>query len=178
VPQTEVETQLVDGPSANEGRLLVRTPGSMSGYYRASPEAAARVHDGWYDTGDILRVDDDGFFYVVGRADDMIITGGENIYPASVELLLERHPAVLAAAVVGVADERRGQVPIAFVVARPGVHIDPDDVKAFMLTNGPAYAHPRRIEVLAALPLTPSGKVDKRALAARGTAAVEATPIP
>ena len=100
--------------------------------------------DGWYNTGDVMRRDADGFFFFVGRADDMFVCGGENIYPGEVEKLLERHPAVAQSAVVPVADEIKGEMPFAFVVRVPGAHLERGRRdQGFALANAPAYQHPR-----------------------------------
>lgn len=163
--QADVDVRLVDGPSEVQGRLLVRTPASMQGYHDNPTATSAKLIDGWYDTGDIVRVDEDGFYFVIGRADDMIICGGENLYPSEVEAVLESHPAVRVAAVVPVADPVKGQVPVAFVVPEPSAAIDGNELRRYYLEHGPAYSHPRRVEVLDSLPLTGTGKVDKRALA-------------
>ena len=93
------------------------------------------------------------FYYFVGRADDMFVSGGENIYPGEVEHMLERHPDIEQAAVVPVADEIKGQKPVAFVVRKPGGHSSEDEVKQFALANAPAYQHPRRVWFLDELPL-------------------------
>ncbi len=122
--QKGVEARLVDGPSADAGRLLVRTPASMSGYFNNTEATTQRLSDGWYDTGDLVRVED-GFFYIEGRADDMIICGGENIYPRQVEALLETHPKVSAAVIVAAPDQHKGQTPVAFVKPAAGAAIDP-----------------------------------------------------
>jgi acyl-CoA synthetase (AMP-forming)/AMP-acid ligase II len=135
----------------------------MAGYYKNSEATSEKLREGWYDTGDLVRVKD-GFFYILGRADDMFICGGENIYPAQVETLLEKHPAVMSAAVVPLPDVRKGQVPVAFVVARQGASIDPAELRQFARTEGPAYAYPRYVAVVGELPLTSSRKIDKRAL--------------
>jgi acyl-CoA synthetase (AMP-forming)/AMP-acid ligase II len=164
-PLRGVETHLVG--CDDEGVLEVRSPAVMAGYQNLPEETAARMHDGWFNTGDIMRRDRDGFYFFVGRADDMFVCGGENIYPAMVESQLERHPAVLQACVVPVPDDIKGQVPVAFVVSRPNMHVDPEEVKQFALRHGPAYAHPRHIEVLQELPLQGTNKVDRRTLSKR-----------
>ncbi len=168
--QPGVEVRLVDGPSPSEGRLLVRTPASMSGYQGADAATGSRPGEGWYDTGDLVRVDEDGFFFVAGRADDLINCGGEKVFPAAVEAILQAHPTVRSAAVVAVADSRKGQVPVAFVVSVTGAMADPVELKQHALEHGPAYAHPRRIVVLEELPTTGPGKVDKRRLQADAAA--------
>ena len=106
----------------------------------------------------------DGFFYFVGRSDDMFVSGGENIYPAEVERMLERHPGVAQAAVVPVADDIKGQKPVAFVIRKSGRALDDEDVKKFALANAPAYAHPRFVWFVDDLPLASTNKLDRAAL--------------
>ncbi len=162
-PYEGVECKLVDG-SENEGRLLTRTPAVFSSYLNLPEVTASKIRDGWYDTGDIVRTDENGWFYYVGRADDMFVCGGENIFPGEVEKLLERHAAVLQAAVLPVEDTIKGAIPIAFVAPNEGQEIDPEDVKRFTLENGPAYAHPRAVVVMDRLPVGGTHKVDRKAL--------------
>ena len=114
----------------------------------------------------MFRRDADGFHFFVSRADDMFVSGGENIYPGDVEKVLETHPAVEQAAVVAVEDAVKGQKPVAFVVLRPGARADEAALKAHALANAPAYMHPRRVWFLDRLPLAGTNKVDKAALAA------------
>jgi acyl-coenzyme A synthetase/AMP-(fatty) acid ligase len=123
------------------------------------------LQDGWYWTGDIVRRNREGFFFFVGRADDMFVCSGENIYPGEVEALLERHPAVHQASVVPVADEERGRIPIAFIVPRPGADIGEAELKQFALANAPPVQHPRHVFFKPELPLTGTNKIDRRALA-------------
>lgn len=165
-PYPGVEWKLVDG-SDREGKLLTRTPAVMRGYLNLPDINAERLNDGWYDTGDVVRQDEDGFFYFVGRADDMFVCGGENIYPGEVEKLLERHPGVLQAAVLPADDEIKGQIPIAFVVRAPDAQVNEDELKQFSLSQGPAYAHPRAIAFLESLPIGGTHKVDRAALKPR-----------
>src|SRR5262249_21186388 len=120
--------------------------------------------DGFYITGDVFRRDADGFHYFVGRTDDMFVSGGENIYPADVERMLERHPGVSQAAVVPIDDEIKGQKPVAFVVAKAAPRPDEDEIKRFALANAPAYAHPRFVWFVDELPLASTNKVDRAAL--------------
>jgi acyl-CoA synthetase (AMP-forming)/AMP-acid ligase II len=168
--QPGVDVRLVDGPCPTEGRLLVRTPASMAGYHNDDQATAAKLRDGWYDTGDLFRVDKNGFYFVVGRSDDMIICGGENIYPAQVESLLESHPAVRLAAVVAIPDDRKGQVPVAFVVPVSGATTSAEELKTYTLEHGPAYARPRHIALVDDVPMTGPDKIDKRELQARAEA--------
>ncbi len=170
MPGAEIRLAGDDGP--DRGVLHVKSPGVMLGYHNLPDETAARLRDGWLDTGDILRRDADGFHFVVGRTDDMFVTSGENVHPGEIESVLERHPDILQAVVVAVADEIKGALPHAFVVPRDGADIGEDAVKRFALDNAPVYAHPRRVHFIAALPLTGANKIDRRALAARAAEAV------
>lgn len=165
-PYPDVEYRLVGPRAPDEGVLQVRTRATMTGYLNLPEETAKRLSNGWYDTGDILRRDADGFFYFVGRADDMFVCGGENVYPGEVEKLLEAHPGVAQAIVVPADDPIKGQIPIAFVVARPDTALSEEVLKAYSLREGPAYRHPRRVIVTDALPLAGPGKIDRRALSA------------
>ena len=140
------------------------TPASCSAYHNLPEETAKRIRDGWYYTGDVCRRDADGFYYFVGRTDDMFVCGGENIFPIEVETLLERHPAVHQAYVMPFEHEMKGQVPYAFVVLRAGAQRDEDELKQFALANGPAYQHPRRVFFLDQLPLAGTNKIDREQL--------------
>jgi long-chain acyl-CoA synthetase len=154
------------GGSDDQGELWVRNPGVALGYLDRPDVTAERFVDGWYKTGDILRHDKDGWFYFVSRADDMMVSGGENIFPIEVETLLETHAAVRQAAVIAVPHEIKGEVPVAFVVMKDGASIDEAMLKNYVLANGPAYAHPRRVFFLEQLPLSATNKIDKAALKA------------
>jgi acyl-CoA synthetase (AMP-forming)/AMP-acid ligase II len=172
-PYPGAEWRLVGG-TADQGVLHTRTPAVTEGYLNLPEVSATRLHDGWYDSGDIVRRDADGFFHFVGRADDMFVCGGENIYPGEVEKLLERHPAVLQAAVIPADDEIKGAIPIAFVVTVPGATVSAADVRSFALANGPAYAHPRAVLFVDALPVGGTHKVDRKALVGQAAAAAAA----
>lgn len=158
------EINLVGGASDDEGVLMMRNPSLMARYHNLPEQTAKALRDGWYYSGDVMRRDQNGFYYFVGRADDMFVCSGENIYPGEVEKLLERHPLVQQAAVVPLADEERGQVPVAFIVARPDARPGADEIRQFALSNGPAYQHPRRIAFVSELPWAGTNKVDRRAL--------------
>ncbi|WP_047309411.1 class I adenylate-forming enzyme family protein [Rhodopseudomonas palustris] len=163
-PVDPAMVKLVDGPDDNEGVLLMRNPALMT-RYRGMPEKTASVmRDGWYYSGDVMRRDQDGFYYFIGRADDMFVCGGENIYPGDVEKMLETHPAVRQAAVVPLADEERGQMPVAFLVLTDGQHATTEEIKAYALRNGPTYQHPRRVSFVADLPWAGTNKIDRAAL--------------
>jgi acyl-CoA synthetase (AMP-forming)/AMP-acid ligase II len=166
-PMKEAEIKLVGGPSVDEGVVWVRSRAVMPGYHKLPEASADKLHDGWYDTGDIMRRDADGFYYFVGRADDMFVCGGENVYPSEVERLLEGHPGVAQASVVPLADDIKGQVPVAYVVPKPGAQVTAEDVKQFALARGPAYQHPRFVAFVDALPLAGTNKIDRTALTQR-----------
>jgi acyl-CoA synthetase (AMP-forming)/AMP-acid ligase II len=165
-PFADVGCELVDGPSADHGTLALRTPALMRGYLNQPQATASRMRDGWYLTGDVMRRDPDGFYFFVGRADDMFVCGGENVYPGEIEKLLERHAAVAQAIVVPAPDDIKGQIPIAFVVPRPGSAPSADEIKQYALREGPAYAHPRFVKFMPSLPLSGTHKIDRTSLTA------------
>ena len=151
--------------AVDQGELWVRNGAIMPGYLNRPQQTAERIIDGWYRTGDVMRRDAQGFYYFVGRADDMFVCGGENIYPGEVEILLERHPGVAQAAVVPVADEIKGQIPAAFIVRAPGSTVTEDEIKAYALANGPVYQHPRFVRFVDAFALSAANKIDKKQIA-------------
>jgi long-chain acyl-CoA synthetase len=163
-PYPGTEAKLVGGPDPDEGELAVKNPGVFIGYHNLPAETSERLRDGWFYTGDICRRDEEGFYFFVGRNDDMFVCGGENIFPVEVETLLERHPAVHQALVMPFDHEMKGQVPYAFVVLRAGAQATEEELKQFALANGPAYQHPRRIFFLQQLPLAGTNKIDKQRL--------------
>jgi long-chain acyl-CoA synthetase len=146
------------------GEIAVCGPNVMRGYYRDPTATEAVLQDGWLRTGDVGRRDADGWFYVVDRASDVIIRGGYNVYPTEVEAVLWRHPDVDAVAVTGVPDDRLGEEIAAYVVLRPGADMAADDVVSWARERLPAYKYPRRVQFLPRLPVSPTGKVLKRAL--------------
>jgi long-chain acyl-CoA synthetase len=166
-PLPTVETRLTspEGADANPGELWVRCEGVMDGYLGAPELTTAKLVDGWCRTGDVMLRDDEGWFHFVGRTDDMLVVGGENVYPGAVEQLLERHPDVREAAVVAVPDDTKGSLPVAFVVPSPGTQPTEEALTAWCLEHGPAFARPRAVWIVDALPLGGTGKVDSRALA-------------
>jgi acyl-CoA synthetase (AMP-forming)/AMP-acid ligase II len=155
--------KLVNG-TGNEGVLLMRNPSLMHHYHNLPQQTAKAITDGWYYSGDVMRRDENGFYYFVGRADDMFVCSGENIYPGEVEKLLERHPQVQQAVVVPLPDEERSQVPVAFIVTRGDSDPKFDDIRKFTIANGPAYQHPRRVEFVHELPWAGTNKIDRKAL--------------
>jgi acyl-CoA synthetase (AMP-forming)/AMP-acid ligase II len=141
--------------------------GALMTHYHKLPAKTAEVmtKDGYYRTSDVFRRDENGFFYFVGRVDDMFVCGGENIYPGEVEKMLERHPGIHQAAVLPVPDELKGHKPVAFVVKASGVRLDEQEIKSYALAHAPAYQHPRRVFFVEEMPLAGTNKIDKRVLA-------------
>ena len=165
-PHPNVMLRLVDGDNRNaeQGVLEMKCPALMLGYHSRPDVRPPFTADGFYITGDVLRRDANGFHTFVGRTDDMFVSGGENIYPADVERLLERHPDIAQAAVVPIDDEIKGQKPVAFAVPKPGRAPTEGDIKRFALANAPAYAHPRFVWFVGELPLASTNKLDRAAL--------------
>lgn len=153
-------------PQGETGELLVRTPTCMEGYWQAPDKTDEAIVDGWYRTGDLARRDDEGFVYFVDRKDSMIVTGGENVYPAEVENVLHDHPAVASAAVVGEPHEEWGEIVTAFIV--PADDVSEDDVDRYFQESDDIedFKRPRRYVLRDTLPKTQSGKIDRQELEA------------
>ncbi|WP_034914608.1 MULTISPECIES: class I adenylate-forming enzyme family protein [Erwinia] len=163
-PLAQGEIELTGSDAPGQGVLRMRNPAVTPGYHQLPQKSAAVLNDGWYDSGDIMRRDEQGFYYFVGRADDMFVCSGENIYPAEVEKTLESHPQVRHACVVPLPDEERSQVPVAFVVPEPDSTLSAEALKQHALAHAPAYQHPRRIAFVAELPWAGTNKIDRQAL--------------
>jgi long-chain acyl-CoA synthetase len=176
VPAPEIELRLIDaeGNDAEEGELLIRCPYVCRGYYNEPEITRANLTGGWLHTGDIFCKDRDGFFYFRSRVDDMFSCGGENVYPKEVENLLFAHPDVVNAVVAPVPHPVKGFVPAAMLIARAGAAVTAEHLKAYCLDNGPAYSHPRFIDIVPALPLNGAGKIDRSLVQARLGAAYRA----
>ncbi len=151
-------------PVGQDGELCVRGPQVMKGYWNRPDETAIALRDGWLYTGDVARMDEDGFFYIVQRKKDMIIVSGFNVYPNEVEDVLFTHPAILEAVVIGVPDEYRGEAVKAFIVLRPGSSATADEVMEFCRVNLAKYKAPSLIEFMPSLPKSAVGKVLRREL--------------
>ncbi|MEU9500038.1 o-succinylbenzoate--CoA ligase [Streptomyces sp. NPDC048196] len=143
------------------GEVVVRGPHVMPGYWGLPEETAASFADGWFRSGDAARVDEDGYVYIVDRIKDMIISGGENIYPAEIEDLLLAHPGIAECAVIGVPDEKWGEVPRAVVVPAEDGSLDPDEVLASLAGRLAKYKLPKSVVIADELPRTASGKLLK-----------------
>jgi long-chain acyl-CoA synthetase len=150
------------------GEIAIRGPQVFESYYKR-PEATEAAFDdeGWFYTEDIARVDEDGYFWMIDRSDDMMIVGGENVYPAEVEDALYEHPDVEEAAVVGAPHEVKGEAPVAFVVLGEGADVSEDDLRSFSLEHVASYAHPRRIFFVDELPRSATQKVQRYKLEER-----------
>jgi len=146
------------------GEICVRGPMVTKGYYGRPEATAAALHDGWLHTGDLGYLDPEGFLYVVDRRSDLIISGGENIYPAEVEAILLEHPAVAEAGVIGAPDPVWGQVPVAFLVIRDAAHVDSNQLIEHCRARLATYKAPRQIHVVAELPRTAAGKLRRNLL--------------
>ena len=159
---TELRIEGQDGshlPAGAEGEIVVRGPTVTPGYLNRPEATAEAIHGGWLHTGDIGYVDAEGYLYVLDRRDDLIVSGGENVYPAEIEAVLQSHPDVAEAGVYGAPDERWGQTPVAAVVLRPGATITPDTLMAHCREHLAAYKTPSRIELHDQLPRNAAGKL-------------------
>ena len=153
-----------DVPVGEIGEVLYRGPGTMSGYWRRPDDTAAASRGGWFHTGDAGSMDADGFLSIRDRIKDMIVSGGENIYPAELESILMDHPAVADAAVIGVPDERWGETVHAIVVRRPGAELSADELIDWSRERLAGFKRPRSVDFTDVVPRNPSGKILKRQL--------------
>lgn len=166
-PLAGIEVRLIDDAGATvgvgeAGELLVRGPNVMQGYFNDPAATAAAIDgEGWLRTGDIAVQDARGNVKITDRAKDIFIVGGFNAYPAEIEGLLAANPAVMQSAVIGVPDERLGEVPKAYVVLRPGAKAAPEEIIAWCRENMANYKVPRQVVILGALPMNAAGKVQK-----------------
>jgi acyl-CoA synthetase (AMP-forming)/AMP-acid ligase II len=169
-PITGVELRVVDPDTGRDvgidevGEVWVRSEQTLMGYWRRSD--AVLGPEGWFRTGDAGRLDADGYLYITDRIKDMLISGGENVYPAEVERVLVEHPSVGEVAVLGIPSERWGETPKAFVVPAPGAVVDAAELIAYCRDRLAAYKCPTEVDVIAELPRNPTGKVLKRELRA------------
>ncbi|MEV7384232.1 long-chain-fatty-acid--CoA ligase [Streptomyces lydicus] len=151
-----------DVPQGEVGEIAIRGHNVMKGYWHRPEETAAAIRDGWFHTGDLGRVDQDGFFWIVGRLKDMIIRGGNNVYPGEIEAVLYEHPAVADAAVIGLPDPDLGEEVGAAVVLKPGAQATAEELREFVKSRVAAYIYPRKVWITEALPKGPTGKIIKR----------------
>ncbi len=164
------EVKIVDDqgrtlPTGKDGEVLLSGPNIMKGYYRNPEATAAAIKDGWLYTGDIGRLDEEGYLYIVGRKKEMIIRGGFNVYPREIEELLYEHPAVQECAVIGVPHPELGEEVKAVVYLKADRKANPEEIRAWCRERIAAFKYPRMVEVRPEpLPKTPTGKIMKRAL--------------
>jgi len=159
------ETRIVndkgeDVPRGQVGELLVKGNGVMKEYYKNPEKTAETLEDGWLHTGDMAKQDDERFIYIVDRKKDLVISGGENIFPVEVEEVLRRHEKIYDAGVIGIPDERLGEIVVAVIDPKPGETLTEEEVNQFCEQNLPRYKRPRRI-VFDRVPRNPTGKIEK-----------------
>jgi long-chain acyl-CoA synthetase len=160
----DLETGEQEVPVGEDGELCIRGPQVMKGYWNKEEETALTLRDGWLYTGDIARMDEDGFFYIVQRKKDMIIVSGFNVYPGEVEDVLFGHPAVMEAAVIGIPDEYRGESVKAFVVLKADAQVTTQELLEYCRESLAKYKLPSTIEVTESLPKSNVGKILRRVL--------------
>ncbi len=171
IPYPDVDFKVVDITTGEQelkigevGELCFKGPQIAKGYWNKAEESAQAFRDGWWYSGDVGYMDEEGFIFVLDRKKDMIICSGFNVYSTEVEHVLTEHPKIVDAAVVGIPDEKRGESVKAFLVVKRGEIITEDEVKAYCRNNLAAYKIPTYVEFLEVLPRTPMHKIDRKAL--------------
>jgi long-chain acyl-CoA synthetase len=169
IPSTEarvvdVKTGETEMPIGDSGELIIKGPQVMKGYLDMPKETAETLKDGWLYTGDVAKMDESGYFYIVDRKKDMILASGYNVYPREIEEVLFEHPDVAEAVAIGVSDEYRGEAVKAFVVKRPGAQATEEKVLAFCKERLAAYKAPKAVEFREELPKSAVGKLLRRVL--------------
>jgi long-chain acyl-CoA synthetase len=169
LPIPNVQVKIVDAelhelPVGETGELAVKGANVMQGYYNLPEETKKTIVDGWLLTGDIARIDEDGYVYIVDRKKDMLLVRGINVYPREIEEVLYTHPKVLECAVIGVPDETRGEVPKAIIVVKENETLTEREVRDYCKEHLASYKMPKQIEFRASLPKTSTGKIMKRSL--------------
>ena len=159
-----VDAEGADLPPDETGEIVYGGSGLMRGYWRRDRDTADAIRGGWLHTGDMGSVDRDGFFYVKDRVKDMVVSGGENVYPAEVEAVLADHPDVADVAVIGVPDATWGEAVKAVVVRRPGGELTDEQLIEWSKNRLAGFKRPRSVDFTATLPRNPTGKVLKREL--------------
>lgn len=174
IPGVEIQLRDASGKPVQgdqEGEICVRGPNVMQGYYHRPEETAAVIdREGWFRTGDLGRIDADGYISITGRAKDLIIVAGENVYPREIEAVLESHPAVAESAVIGRQDGSRGEVVVAYVSLREGASVSDSELRSYCRDRLASFKVPRQVHIRPELPHGPTGKVLKRALREEGAA--------
>jgi long-chain acyl-CoA synthetase len=166
-PIRDVRMRVVDKedhevPQGEVGEIVIRGPNVMKGYWRRPEATAEAIRDGWFHTGDLARIDEEGYFYIVDRKKDLIIRGGYNVYPREIEEVLYEHPAVAEAAVIGLPHPALGEEVGAAVSLRPGAAVTAAELRAYVKGQVAAYKYPRHVWIVEEMPKGPTGKVLKR----------------
>jgi long-chain acyl-CoA synthetase len=162
VEMRAVDDSGADVPQGEVGEIAIRGHNVMKGYWRKPDATAAAIPDGWFRTGDLARIDEDGYFFIVDRKKELIIRGGYNVYPREIEEALHEHPAVAEVAVVGIPHDSLGEEVAAAVALKPGATATPDELKAFAKARVAAYKYPRYVWLVDQLPKGPTGKILRR----------------
>ena len=166
-PIRDVQMRVVDGEDnvvaqGEVGEIVISGPNVMKGYWQRPEATAEAIRDGWFHTGDMGRVDEDGYFYIVDRKKDMIIRGGYNVYPREIEEVMYEHPAVAEAAVIGLPHASLGEEVAAAVALKPGASATAEELRDYVKSQVAAYKYPRHVWFVDALPKGPTGKIQKR----------------
>ena len=169
----DAETGARDMPANEVGELIIKGPQVMRGYWNKPTETAQMIRDGWLYTGDLCRIDEGGFCFIVGRKKDMILCSGFNVYPDEIDRVLMGHPAILEAATIGLPDAKRGETVKSFIVLRPGHQVTADEVLAYCRENLAPYKVPRAVEFRDSLPRSSVLKILRRELRAQELAKLE-----
>jgi long-chain acyl-CoA synthetase len=169
----DAETGTRDIPTNEVGELAIRGPQVMRGYWNKPAETAAMIKNGWLHTGDLCRIDEEGYCFIVGRKKDMILCSGFNVYPDEIDRVLMGHPAILEAATIGLPDQKRGETVKSFIVLRPGSQLSADEVMAFCRENLAPYKVPKAVEFRDSLPRSSVLKILRRELRAQELAKLE-----
>jgi acyl-CoA synthetase (AMP-forming)/AMP-acid ligase II len=168
-PATELKIVDEEGkqlPPGEVGEIIARGPQLMRGYWKLEEATAATLRDGWLHTGDAGYLDDEGYLFIQDRIKDMVVSGGENVYPAEIEQVLFQHPAIADAAVIGIPDDQWGEVVHAFVVCKPDTDATGEEIVAFCRERLAGYKRPRSVEFIDQIPRNASMKVLKKDLRA------------
>ena len=172
VPVDGSEVRIVDDEgndveAGGEGEIIARSPMIMQGYWKSDDATSDAIKDGWLYTGDIGRIDEDGYLQILDRKKDLIIRGGFNVYPRDIEDVMVQHPAVAMAGVVGKPDPRLGEEVVAFVQLSPGAEVTEDELIEFAKEHLGKYKYPREVRIIEGIPLTPVLKIDRKQLRTR-----------
>jgi len=159
-----VDQDFKEVPCGEIGELVLKSPTVTPGYWKNETATRGTIQDGWFHTGDLMRKDEEGYYYVVDRIKNMYISGGENVYPAEVEHTISTHPAVAEVAIIGIKDERWGEAGMAFIGLRAGFTASEEEMRAYCMGRLAKYKIPKHFKFLAELPKNDAGKIDRKVL--------------